>query len=513
MQPGDKLVPVGSVATPPDESAEQRRDRLDRAFVHGVAWTATAKWVSQILAWVTTLVVARILTPNDYGLVALGTVYMGAVTLLTEFGIGSAVIMLRELGPTQIAQIGGFAWITGFAGFLLSIAVAFPLGAFFDAPALPAVIIVMSSTFLVSAPRVVPQSLLQKEMRFRVVSFIDALQSISQSLAMIVFALLGFRYWSLVIGALLGAVIAAVVTLIVRPHRVAWPRVAAVGTALGFSRDVALARIAWYAYSRADFLVAGKRLGEGPLGAYSLAWSLASVPVDKITSLVHRVTPSVFAAVKTDPAALRRYFLVITETLALATFPLAFGLAIVAEPFVLTVLTDKWAASILPLRILAVYASLGSVTALFAPMLAAIGEQRFAMWNNVATAVVLPIGFVLASRWGIGGIAAAWIVLHPPFILAQYRRLARHVKLPVGEVFKALLPALSGSLSLVVAVGGVWAVLPSTLEGTILLTTLIAVGAVGYSVPLALWHRHRISRVIRAFRLLKQGVPPTGQQA
>jgi PST family polysaccharide transporter len=168
QNPGDK--PDAAEPLPPPESAAERRQRLDDAFVRGVAWTAIAKWGSQVLAWTTTIIVARILVPDDYGLVALGTVYLGAVTMLSEFGIGSAIVMLRDLGPSQVAQIGGFAWITGFGGFRLSILVAFPLGSFFDSPALPAVIIVMSTSFLLSAPRIVPQSLLQKEMRFRVVS-------------------------------------------------------------------------------------------------------------------------------------------------------------------------------------------------------------------------------------------------------------------------------------------------------------------------------------------------------
>lgn len=506
LTPGDKHIPAGP-AVPP-ESAEQRRDRLDHAFVRGVAWTAVVKWASQILAWATTLIVARILTPDDYGIIALGTVYLGAVTLLSEFGIGSAIVMLRDLGPTQVAQIGGFAWMTGMAGFLISIIAAFPLGAFFDSPALPAVIIVMSTSFILTAPRIVPQSLLQKDMRFKAVSLVDALQSTAQSLGMIVFAILGFRYWSLVIGTILGHVIATAVTMLLRPHPVAWPRLKSVGTALSFSRDVAAARFAWYAYSRADFLVAGKRLGEGSLGQYSLAWSLASVPVDKITSLVHRVTPSFFAAVKTDPAELRRYFLIITESLALVTFPLAFGLALVAEPFILTVLTEKWAGSITTLRILAIYASLSSITALFTPMLAATGEQRFTMRNNLFAALVMPIGFIVGSRWGIEGIAAAWLIIHPWFIYAQYRRVAPHIQLTRSHVWQALLPALTGSAAMTLAVLAVWAVLPPTMSGVLRLSLLITAGALGYVLPLALWHRHRIDRLRRAIQLLRRGISP-----
>jgi O-antigen/teichoic acid export membrane protein len=346
-------------------------------------------------------------------------------------------------------------------------------------------------------------------MRFRVVSLIDAVQSIAQSVGMIVFAVLGFRYWSLVIGTLIGHVIASAITMIVRPHRIAWPRRNSVGVALSFSRDVAVARLAWYAYSRADFLVAGKSLGEGPLGQYSIAWNLASVPVDKITSLVNRVTPSFFAAVKSDPAELRRYLLVITETLALATFPLAFGLALVAEPFVLTLLKEEWAGSITPLRILAVYASLSSVTALYTPMLAAAGEQAFTMRNNLLAALILPVAFVIGSRWGITGIAAAWVLVHPPFIYAQYRKVKAHTNLASRQIWQALVPALTGSAGLTAAVLGTWAILPDSVGTWRLLLILVAAGAVGYGLPLLVWHRHRIARLLRVMMTLRRsGKPP-----
>src|SRR3989440_12260898 len=107
---------------------------LDRSLVRGVAWTARAKWASQALSWISWLIVARLLSPEDYGLVGMAAIYLGLITLLSEFGLGTAVLAVRELSVGQLGQLNGLAVLLGLAGLLTSCAVAIPLGRFFHAP-------------------------------------------------------------------------------------------------------------------------------------------------------------------------------------------------------------------------------------------------------------------------------------------------------------------------------------------------------------------------------------------
>ena len=99
----------------PSLSADEH-GRLDRSFIKGVAWTGASKWSIQLITWVTTFVVARLLTPDDYGIVAMASVYTGLLALLTEFGIGSAIVMLSGLSEDQIAQINTLSILLGIAG-------------------------------------------------------------------------------------------------------------------------------------------------------------------------------------------------------------------------------------------------------------------------------------------------------------------------------------------------------------------------------------------------------------
>ena len=86
---------------------------LDRSLVQGIAWTAGLKWVAQIFSWAATLIVARLLTREDYGLVAMATVVLGLISLVNEFGLGAAVIKRRDLSEHQIAQISGLCVVSG----------------------------------------------------------------------------------------------------------------------------------------------------------------------------------------------------------------------------------------------------------------------------------------------------------------------------------------------------------------------------------------------------------------
>src|SRR3989454_11636004 len=146
---------------------------LDRSLVQGIAWTSGAKWAGQLLGWASTLIVARLLTPADYGLVGMASIYLGLITLVSEFGLGSTVITLRDLSEHQVAQLNGLSVLFGVASFAASCAAAVPLGRFFHAPQLPAVVVVMSTAFVVTAFKTVPFSLLQRELRFRALAIVE----------------------------------------------------------------------------------------------------------------------------------------------------------------------------------------------------------------------------------------------------------------------------------------------------------------------------------------------------
>ena len=476
-----------SKETKPLSAAEH--SRLDRSFIKGVAWTGAAKWSIQIFTWAMTIVIARLLTPYDYGIVAMAGVYIGLLDLITEFGIGRSIVMLSDLSENQIAQINALSVFLGMAGFLISCLVALPLGWFFDAPALPSVVAVMSLGFIINSFQTVPSALLQKEHRFKALSVIGAIRGVTQSTAVVVFAWLGFRYWSLVLGTLLGSALSAGLTLLVRRHGLARPRFSSLTHAARFSWQVLVSSLSWYAYSNADFAIAGRVLGQAALGSYTLAWTLAYAPLEKVTTLIGSVTPAFYSAVKEDHSALRRYLLRPIEVIALVLFPTMLGLSLVARDAVLAMLGEKWEASIPALQLLALYACARSIMPLFPQVLMAVGEAGFVMWNGILSMIVLPAAFFFGSQWGITGVAAAWVVAYPVNAVPLYWRVHQKVGLTHKEFFRALLPAINGVFFMFLAV----VISKSILDGYFLSTAQLFVQACPWGAP----YLPRISQMLQ----------------
>jgi O-antigen/teichoic acid export membrane protein len=476
---------------------------MDKHLLGGIAWTAGAKWASQILTWLCLLVVARLLEPRDFGVVGVAGVYLGLIAVFSEFGFGSAVITLRNLTVNEIAQINSFSVISGAVGFLVSCALALPMGRFFRSPELPAVIVVMSTNFLILGFKTVPCSVLQREFRFKRLSIIDSSAAIMQSLCVLLLAWLGRGYWALALGSVAGTVVATALNMASRPWGFERPRLKSVAHAVNLSRQVLVGRLTWIIYSDSDFLVAGRMLGTTALGAYTFAWNLATLPVEKVTALVGQVTPAFFSAHQTDYIALRRYLLSLTEAVSLVTFPATIGLGLVAPEFIGVFLGSRWSDAVAPLEILAFYGSIRTVSALLGPLLTALRETRFLMWTNIAAAVLMPLLFYVGSRWGPLGIACGWIVGYPFIVLPLYRKTFQRIGMPFREYFVAIRPALNASLVMIFAVVGLKSVIPAGWPLYLRFGMEVVAGAAAYSIVLLVLHIDRLRAFMDFYRRMR----------
>ena len=477
------------VALPPPRSDSQS---LDRSLVSGIAWTGGTKWATQILSWAATLVVARILTPSDYGLMGMAAVYLGLVTLVNEFGLTAAILRHRELTEEQIARVGGFSIVVGLAIAAISVAVAPMIARFYGEPAVARIIAFLSLNFIFGSLGVLPRSLLARDLAYPRLAMIDGLTNLAQMLTMLCFAIGGFRYMALVFGSLVGSACGALLAVWWRPHKLAWPSsFDTIGGALHVGWHIVVGRLAWYTYNTADFAVVGRVLGKQSLGAYTLGWEIATMPVERISSLVASVTPGVFSAVQHDIAALRRYFLGIVEGLAFLTLPAAAGLALIAGEFVPVVLGSQWLGAIVPLRLLALYGGLRSIDTVTPQVLIYTGNSRQSMWYSVIAACVMPVLFFVGARWGVGGVAAVWIVAYPIVVAPQYRLAFRVLEMSASSYFKTLWPAVSSTAIMALAVGLLLAALPHTLAPVIRLVLEVLVGIAVYVSMIAWHHRAR----------------------
>lgn len=472
---------------------------LDRSLAHAVAWGAAARWASQIVSWASTIVVARLLTPYDYGLVGMAGLYLQLALLISQAGIGDAVIALRDLTRRQIAELNAISLIMGVGLAGLSCAVAPLVARFFSAPPLVAVITVASVGYLINAFQVVPKALLQKDLRFKLLAAIETVRAFSQVISTVIFAWLNFRYWSLVFGSIISSIAASVLTFYWGRHAFATPNIANLRRELRFSRDALLSRIAEYVYGNADFGVAGRVLGEAALGNYTIAWTISAAPIDKIGSLVTGVTPAFFSAVQTDKVELSRYFLRLTELISFATLPACIGIALVADYLVPVLLGPRWYGVIGPLRLLGVFVAVRSVATIFPNLLTAVGHVGFVMRATVGAAITMPIAFVIGSRWGTNGIAAAWMVAYPLIMIPMYYKALSITGLSVKQHVSVVMPALSASAIMAVVLIVARAILATRPHSLVALSLLVIIGVLSYAGALFAFHRNRVDILLRTY--------------
>lgn len=480
---------------------------MDRSLLKGLAWTGAFRWGSQLLSWGGTIIVARLLSPADYGLAGMAGVYIGFTQLLCEAGLVAALLRHRNDDRVAQAQLGGFAALLGLACCVCSILLSGPIAGFFGQPAVRALVIVSSFGFLPRGIQVLPRGMMQRTLDFRHLAWVDGVEALSLSAATLTLAALGMGVWALVCGGLVGAVMGAVVSFYWYPVRLRWPSdLRAIATDVIFGGKVLGSQLAWYAYNNSDFAVVGKFLGSQALGAYTLGWTIANVPVDRISSLVNRVTPAYFARLSHERETLRRYLLRLSEGLALATFPACVGLALIARDLVITVLGPGWEGAVAPLQILAAVSAVRSLFVLAAPILVFTGQVERNLSFSLLLVLILPISFVIGTRWGVTGVAIVWASVYPVVAsIALVRPALRSVRVSWSAYLDALRTPLFATIVMTAAV----LALPAGAPRVTSLILKVSVGALVYTATAALLLRSRLIQLLALLRGNGEPAPRT----
>lgn len=493
---------MGTDSPPGVEPPSGSTRSLDRSLIHGIAWTGVGRWIVQIISWIATPIVARLLSPRDYGVASMAVVYTGLVQMVNEFGLGVAIVQRRDLTDDQIARLGGLSALLGVFFLALSVGLSSPIARFFENSDVGPVIAVLSVTFVTSGFQTLPRALLIRDLRFRQLAMLDGLEALVQTGTTLTLAALGFGYWALVLGTVTSRTVGMIVVLLWRGHRLTWPtpfRTIAAPITVGF--HIVAGNIAWYLYGNADLAIIGRRLGTAALGTYTIALTLASIPVERLSAHIAGATPAIFSRVQHDRSAVRRYLLALTEGIALLTFPAAVGLALVAEEFVLVVLGEQWREAIVPLRILALVGMYRSVFLLFGRVLMATGHSKRNMQATLALLAVLPPLFFVASRWGTVGIALVWLTVYPLLSSAFAVKYAFVMfEITWKSYLRVLWPAGSATVVMAAVVLAIGVLGSDGWPPALALGTKCVVGVVTYAALVWGLHRGRLRAFIAIVR-------------
>ena len=480
----------------PDKLQDQRN--LDARFAGGLAWTAGAKWATQILTWTSLLAVARLLSPSDYGVGEMAGTLTGVSNVMAEFGIGTAVLHMPELSRKALAQLHTFSCLLCAGVFALATLASPFVASFFHSEHL-LIFIANNGMLLLTGFQAVPMGLLSRDMDYRRLSLLEAAGVTVQSVITVFTAWLGWGYWALFAGNAAGKIAGTLLVCSWKHVGFAWPRWQDIRAPAQLGYQTAIGRTAWALYTQADGIVVGRVLGASVLGTYRIGVSLATAPAEKVSTLLMRAATPLFANVKDDHSLVRRYYLILAEILSLLVLPLMVGLAIVTPLAVPVVFGTKWIAAIAPVRWLSLFMIVRTMGVLTEQVLISQRMTRFTMRMSIFNFVVMPISFVAGAHWqGIGGVAAAWLALSPFTIVPLVIILLRTIHLPYQRYIAALIPSLVGSAAMCFSVLALrqW-FLPASWSPKTMLAVQVAVGGAVYGAVLLGFFRERILRYAR----------------
>ncbi len=460
-------------------------DDLKLQAVSGAKWSGASIAYTTVVNLVTTAILARLLSPSDFGLLGMMTVVIGLVGFLADAGVSNAIIYHQDATTEELSSLYWLNFLVGAAIFIL-ILLSRPLAvAFFKEPRLSTYLPWLATSFLIMPIGQQFGVLLRKDLRFRTLTKIDIISTSISSITAIAIALLGFGLWSLVFRAVVGSASGALALFVVGLRHKWLPKfyfsLRSIRKYIGFGLFQIGERLIRYVASNMDYLVIGRFLGAEALGFYALANGLISLPLSKVNPLFTRVAFPVFAKVQSDDTRLRNGYLKMLRYISTLSFPLMAGMLIVAPLFIPIVYGPKWLPSVPVVQILCLVGIYKSLTNPLGSLLLAKGRADIGLYWNMGALVVMCVGVLLGVRLGIVGVAlgtlAAVCVLWPGTLFL----LSYLVNMKATDYLKGVKIATLASLVMMVAVYFI-GLMGNQINNTFCLVFQITIGAGFYIV-------------------------------
>ena len=445
-------------ASPPPEERG-----LGRVAVAGAGWQSISYVGGKLLVLVSTAILARLLTPSDFGLVALALVFVMYAEVVADLGVAQALIYLpRRRSYADAAVVLSAVWSMTLV--LVALVSAPAVASFFGRPDVTPIFRVLSLSLLLNGIGQVPDALLRRDLRFRTQIAGNLARAAVQGIASVALAVAGLGPWAIVLGQLAGEAAWALVLWVLvdyRPRRGFHRLVRSdVKELVGYGAPAAGNALVLSLVFNVDYLIVGRRLGAQALGYYTLAFRIPQMLIIQVFYILSTVTFPLYARVRESSERLRSGYLLAVELQAAYGVIAGVALAVTAADLVPLVFGEGWAPSIVPLRALALYAMFRSLGIGGVDLLKAVGRPGLAFRLSLARlAVVAPLLWVLAGR-GIDevawGQAAAALVL----ALVVQGVAGRTAGIRAGALVRATSPALLAGIAGALAGAGIAAVLP-----------------------------------------------------
>jgi O-antigen/teichoic acid export membrane protein len=496
----DPESPTRSIAEP-----AQRRRKGRKAYGklarQGVAWSFVREGVGAVITAPSHLILARLLSPFDFGVAAAGAFFMTLATRLTNFGFNQALVRIKDLRPEHCAAVFVISMMLGFTAFAILAGSAGMIAAFFREPEIARMLPVAALTFVIAPIGTVPAALMSRDMRFKRTALTDWLSTLGQAISTLAFAFAGYGYWSLVYGQLVEVVVGTTSKLLYGTWR---PSVrfsmAALRELLSFATGIFAKRLLDYLAKNLDNLVVGRVMGIVSLGFYDKAFRAMDRVLVRINTGGPMVSFRVFALMQDEPERFRQAYLKVVMGASLFAYPVLFGLAALGPDLIPVLYGERWTPSVIPFQILCLAGTFKVFNEYSGSAVQALGQIWSQVWRQALYAALLAACVAAFTFWGLVGAALGVLIATVAMYLLMQGLLARMTAVTARSVIESQLPGLlcgSGVAVAVFATRWLFAAYHTAAPQWQCLLAEVCVGSVAYLVFIKFNRFPEVRRLVR----------------
>jgi O-antigen/teichoic acid export membrane protein len=427
--------------------------QLARHTVKSTLWNYTSFAASKLLTFISTIILARLLVPADFGLLSMGLIAINYLDMLNELGVGPALIYHQ--GDLEKKSNVAFTMSVSINAALTIIAfLVAPLVAwFFREPRVTPIIQALSFTFILSSLGSIHSTRLKKNLDFRRVFIPEIGKTLFKGLVSILMALLGFGVWSLVVGQIAGILISNLLYWIVNPWR---PKICfdlkESRSLLNYGSQIILVDLLGMIHQNIDYLIIGRRMESTQLGYYTMAFRIPELIIINICHVVSKALFPAYSKIQNNLTALQTGFLKTLGYVSLLTIPIGIGLYVLSDEFIRVFFSDKWAESIPVMQLLCLYAVIYSLSFNAGDIYKALGKPWILnMLGVVKLTITVPVLWI-AAGYSIYTVAAAQLATNILLTILKLVIIGEIIKVTAAQVIKTIFPPALGSVMMFIVV-------------------------------------------------------------
>ena len=433
-----------------------KNESLKKKILIGSKYLFGFRLFSRIIKPIFSIFIIRILSPQDFGIVAIATIIIAGMRMIDDFGINAALIRRHNISNRVKANGTTLKFTISIVMIIIAFIISTYWAKMYNIESISTIIRILSLSFLLNSFIFLDRIILIRELDFKRQMIPDMIGIVVGSSLMLIFALMGFKFWSIVYGQMLGTISRVIMLKLFVKEKIKFGFNKKIAISIfNFGIWVLLGSLMFWAYTTIDNALIGKVLGITALGYYAIAYKLGNFAADNIQGVLSKLLFPAFSSMRGDIKRIHNAFLKISELNSLIVFPMTFGLISVADYFILLVLGEKWYPAYYPLLILCIYGLLRSLQASAGSIFLALDKPKINAFLTGLTLSLMLVSLYPAIKWnGLVGVSIAVTISFMISFIVQLIILCKLIHLKIFTLLKIwVLPlTASGLMALLILV-------------------------------------------------------------